>query len=69
MHLIPSCFQIGYFRYIDGWNLKFTSWAEGEPSSDKPCVYLDVDGKWRTAFCNRTMNSVCMQTTGMIVVS
>ncbi|XP_037642855.1 macrophage mannose receptor 1b isoform X1 [Sebastes umbrosus] len=52
-----------YFRYIDGWHLNSANWAEGEPSRDKPCVYLDVDGKWKTAFCNRTMNSVCMQST------
>ncbi|XP_034742579.1 macrophage mannose receptor 1b isoform X3 [Etheostoma cragini] len=53
----------GFFRYIDGWHLNAASWAEGEPSNDQPCVYLDVDGKWRTAFCNQTMNSVCMQST------
>ncbi|XP_076601688.1 macrophage mannose receptor 1b [Chaetodon auriga] len=53
----------GYFRYIDGWHLNFAGWAENEPSRDRPCVYLDVDGKWRTAICNQTMNSVCMQTT------
>ncbi|XP_068197546.1 macrophage mannose receptor 1-like isoform X2 [Antennarius striatus] len=53
----------GYFRYIDGWHLTFASWAFGEPSRDKPCVYLDLDGKWRTANCNQSMNSVCMQTT------
>ncbi|XP_034558609.1 macrophage mannose receptor 1-like isoform X3 [Notolabrus celidotus] len=52
----------GYFRYVDGWHLNFAGWAEGEPVSDLPCVYLDVDGKWKTALCNRTMNSVCMQT-------
>lgn len=54
----------GYFKYIDSWHLKFASWAEDEPSRDRPCVYMDVNGKWRTAFCNRTMNSVCMQTMG-----
>ncbi|XP_051266208.1 macrophage mannose receptor 1 [Dicentrarchus labrax] len=53
----------GYFRYIDGWQMSFVSWALGEPSKDQPCVYMDVDGQWRTAFCNRTMNSVCIQTT------
>ncbi|KAM3604133.1 uncharacterized protein V6R79_006931 [Siganus canaliculatus] len=53
----------GYFKYIDGWHMNFANWAEGEPSRDKPCVYLDVDGTWKTAFCNETMNSVCMQTT------
>ncbi|KAM9323118.1 LOW QUALITY PROTEIN: macrophage mannose receptor 1-like [Pholidichthys leucotaenia] len=53
----------GYFRYTDGWHLSSANWAELEPSNDKPCVYIDVDGKWRTSFCNRTMNSVCMQST------
>ncbi|XP_056277836.1 macrophage mannose receptor 1b isoform X2 [Pseudoliparis swirei] len=55
----------GYFRYIDGWHMHSACWAEGEPSRDRPCVYLDVDGKWKTAFCNLTMNSVCMQSTDM----
>uniref|UniRef100_A0AAQ5XL32 Mannose receptor, C type 1b n=3 Tax=Amphiprion ocellaris TaxID=80972 RepID=A0AAQ5XL32_AMPOC len=50
----------GYFRYVDGWHLNFATWAEYEPSRNKPCVYIGVDGKWRTAFCNQTMNSVCM---------
>ncbi|XP_042353142.1 macrophage mannose receptor 1-like isoform X2 [Plectropomus leopardus] len=53
----------GYFKYMDGWHLNSASWAEGEPSRDKPCVYLDMDGKWKTEYCNRTMNSVCMQST------
>ncbi|XP_069548457.1 macrophage mannose receptor 1-like [Brachyistius frenatus] len=55
----------GYFRYIDGWHLNFASWAESEPSSNRPCVYTDVNGKWRTTFCNQTMNSVCMQSTDL----
>ncbi|KAM8838452.1 macrophage mannose receptor 1-like isoform 2-T2 [Synchiropus picturatus] len=53
----------GYFRFIDGWHLNFANWAESEPSKDRSCVYLDVDGKWRTAHCNLTMNSVCKQST------
>uniref|UniRef100_UPI003AAF93A9 macrophage mannose receptor 1-like n=1 Tax=Centroberyx gerrardi TaxID=166262 RepID=UPI003AAF93A9 len=53
----------GYFRYIDGWHMSLFKWDAGEPSSDRPCVYLDVDGKWKTAFCNRTMSSVCMKST------
>ncbi|XP_020490895.2 macrophage mannose receptor 1-like [Labrus bergylta] len=51
----------GYFKYIDGWHLNFASWAEGEPRTGLPCVYVDVDGQWKTALCNQTMNSVCMQ--------
>ncbi|XP_040911919.1 macrophage mannose receptor 1-like [Toxotes jaculatrix] len=53
----------GYFRYIDGWNLKFANWATNEPRSNQPCVFVDMEGKWRTTFCNRTMNSVCMLST------
>ncbi|KAM4727964.1 macrophage mannose receptor 1-like isoform 2-T2 [Anableps anableps] len=53
----------GYFKFVDGWHLSSSNWAENEPSRDKPCVYIDVDGKWRTALCNQTMNSVCMQST------
>ncbi|XP_030606959.1 macrophage mannose receptor 1-like isoform X2 [Archocentrus centrarchus] len=51
----------GYFKYIDGWHLNNAAWAAFQPSKDKPCVYIDMDGKWLTAFCNMTMNSVCMQ--------
>uniref|UniRef100_A0A667X6X6 Mannose receptor, C type 1b n=1 Tax=Myripristis murdjan TaxID=586833 RepID=A0A667X6X6_9TELE len=55
----------GYFKYIDGWRLDFTNWYPGEPSRDRSCVYVDVDGTWKTAFCNQTMNSVCMQSKDM----
>ncbi|XP_041804638.1 macrophage mannose receptor 1-like [Chelmon rostratus] len=53
----------GYFRYIDGWRMSFRHWGKNEPSRDRPCVYVDVDGKWKTAYCNQTMNSVCMKST------
>ncbi|KAM3850433.1 macrophage mannose receptor 1-like [Diretmus argenteus] len=53
----------GYFRYVDGWHMSLSNWYPGEPSRDRPCVYLDVDGSWKTAFCSQTMNSVCMQST------
>ncbi|XP_071348972.1 macrophage mannose receptor 1-like [Trachinotus anak] len=53
----------GYFRYIDGWHMKFSSWGHDEPSRDRPCVYVDVDGKWKTAHCNRTISSICMKST------
>ncbi|XP_018531719.1 macrophage mannose receptor 1 isoform X2 [Lates calcarifer] len=53
----------GYFRFIDGWQMRFTRWGRNEPSRDRPCVYVDNDGKWKTAYCNETMNSVCMKST------
>ncbi|XP_042353414.1 macrophage mannose receptor 1-like [Plectropomus leopardus] len=50
----------GYFRYIDGWHMSLSHWGEDEPRQGTPCVYVDVDGKWKTADCKQTMNSVCM---------
>lgn len=47
--------------------MSFAKWAELEPSRDRPCVYVDQDGNWRTAFCNQTMKSLCMQTTGIYI--
>ncbi|XP_037537284.1 macrophage mannose receptor 1-like [Nematolebias whitei] len=52
-----------YFRYIDGWSLKFAHWDKNEPSQNKTCVYVDVDGKWKTDFCSQTISSVCMKST------
>uniref|UniRef100_A0A8C7MYH2 Mannose receptor, C type 1b n=1 Tax=Oncorhynchus kisutch TaxID=8019 RepID=A0A8C7MYH2_ONCKI len=51
----------GYFRWMDGWPLSMDQWAKDEPSRDRPCVYLDVEGTWKTALCNHTYPSVCKQ--------
>lgn len=65
--LSQICFQTnGFFRFIDGWSMTFANWAPGEPSTDRPCVYVDVDGSWKTAFCNETMNSACLQSSGKL---
>ncbi|KAM4605239.1 macrophage mannose receptor 1b [Polymixia lowei] len=53
----------GYFRYINGWHINIFNWAPNEPISNQPCVYLDVDGTWKTSLCNSTLYSVCMQST------
>ncbi|XP_078029223.1 macrophage mannose receptor 1-like [Epinephelus lanceolatus] len=53
----------GYFRYIDGWHMSLSQWGENEPSRNRSCVYVDVDGKWKTSDCMQTMNSVCMKST------
>ncbi|XP_039672406.1 macrophage mannose receptor 1-like [Perca fluviatilis] len=55
----------GYFTFTDGWHMSFSHWGKNEPSGDRPCVYVDLDGKWKTADCNRTMNSVCMRSTDL----
>ncbi|XP_070829826.1 macrophage mannose receptor 1-like [Chaetodon trifascialis] len=53
----------GYFRYIDGWRLTITNWGRREPNMDQSCVYVDTEGKWRTADCNENKASVCMKST------
>ncbi|KAM4552771.1 macrophage mannose receptor 1-like [Odontesthes bonariensis] len=53
----------GRFSFVDGWPMAFAHWSENEPSRDRACVYVDVDGKWKTAYCNQTTNSVCMKST------
>lgn len=63
--MINVCSQTsGYFRFTDSWHMTISQWGMEEPSKDRPCVYVDVDGKWKTAYCNETMNSVCMKHTG-----
>uniref|UniRef100_A0AAZ3NZT0 Mannose receptor, C type 1b n=1 Tax=Oncorhynchus tshawytscha TaxID=74940 RepID=A0AAZ3NZT0_ONCTS len=57
----------GYFRWMDGWPLSMDRWAKDEPSRDRPCVYLDVEGTWKTALCNHTYPSVCKQSPGKTV--
>ncbi|XP_054452124.1 macrophage mannose receptor 1-like [Anoplopoma fimbria] len=53
----------GYFRYIDGWHITVTNWGRQEPNTYRPCVFVDVDGTWKTADCDQTMNSICMKST------
>lgn len=63
--LINLCFQTGgYFRYTDGWHLTLPNWGIMEPSTDRPCVYVDVDGAWKTADCSENKTSICMKSTG-----
>ncbi|KAG9348011.1 hypothetical protein JZ751_004030 [Albula glossodonta] len=49
----------GYFRWIDNWRLRYTKWASGEPKNNIACVYVDVDGKWKTSPCSSTYYSLC----------
>uniref|UniRef100_A0A7N6C4I5 Mannose receptor, C type 1b n=1 Tax=Anabas testudineus TaxID=64144 RepID=A0A7N6C4I5_ANATE len=45
----------GYFRYTDGWPLRKTNWGTLEPGT-QPCVYVDVDGKWKTVAPTESSN-------------
>ncbi|KAI5104059.1 macrophage mannose receptor 1 precursor [Silurus meridionalis] len=49
----------GYFLWMDNWQLNMERWAHNEPKSNQPCVYVDVDGQWKTAYCNETSYSIC----------
>ncbi|XP_036453380.1 macrophage mannose receptor 1-like isoform X2 [Colossoma macropomum] len=53
----------GYFLWIDNWQLNMERWAEDEPKKGLPCVYVDVDGKWKTAQCNQTYYGLCKKST------
>ncbi|XP_076840882.1 macrophage mannose receptor 1-like isoform X2 [Brachyhypopomus gauderio] len=49
----------GYFHWIDNWHLTLEKWDYSEPKMGHPCVYVDVNGKWRTSHCNQTYYSLC----------
>ncbi|XP_047445392.1 macrophage mannose receptor 1-like [Mugil cephalus] len=51
----------GYFRYVAGWSMTISNWDIFEPRMGNPCVYVDEDGKWKTADCSQNMTSVCMK--------
>uniref|UniRef100_A0A8C9WWP9 Mannose receptor, C type 1b n=1 Tax=Sander lucioperca TaxID=283035 RepID=A0A8C9WWP9_SANLU len=52
----------GYFRYIDGRRLTLTNWDSREPMY-QPCVFVNVNGKWKTSDCKQKMASICMKST------
>ncbi|XP_034742576.1 macrophage mannose receptor 1-like [Etheostoma cragini] len=52
----------GYFQYIDGRRLTLTNWDRREPMH-QPCVFVNVDGKWKTSDCDQNMASICMKST------
>ncbi|XP_023649166.1 macrophage mannose receptor 1 [Paramormyrops kingsleyae] len=49
----------GYFRWTDNWRMRYSNWAPGEPRNNIGCVYIDVDGKWKTASCSESHYSLC----------
>uniref|UniRef100_A0A4W6EZB1 Mannose receptor, C type 1b n=1 Tax=Lates calcarifer TaxID=8187 RepID=A0A4W6EZB1_LATCA len=53
----------GYFRYVDGWRMTLSNWGRREPNTYQDCVYVDMDGKWRTAGCSQNMSTICMKST------
>uniref|UniRef100_A0A452GX85 Mannose receptor C-type 1 n=1 Tax=Gopherus agassizii TaxID=38772 RepID=A0A452GX85_9SAUR len=39
----------------------YSKWASDEPKQTVACVYLDLDGTWKTASCDQKYFSVCKQ--------
>ncbi|OWK52268.1 Macrophage mannose receptor 1 [Lonchura striata] len=53
-----------YYKWTNNWKTRYTKWAAGEPNENNACVYLDLDGTWKTASCNERYFSVCMISDG-----
>ncbi|KAG9476571.1 hypothetical protein GDO78_003227 [Eleutherodactylus coqui] len=50
------------YRWIDNWKLRYTKWAAGEPKKKASCVYIDINGQWKTSSCDENYMSICKQT-------
>ncbi|XP_077347035.1 macrophage mannose receptor 1-like [Lithobates pipiens] len=49
------------YKWSDGWKLRYTKWASEEPKEKSGCVYIDMDGQWKTASCDESYASICKQ--------
>ncbi|XP_021096156.1 macrophage mannose receptor 1 isoform X3 [Heterocephalus glaber] len=47
------------YTWIDKWRMRYNNWAVNEPRVKSACVYLDVDGFWKTSYCNETFYFLC----------
>ncbi|XP_073533568.1 macrophage mannose receptor 1-like [Phyllobates terribilis] len=50
------------YRWVDNWKLRYTKWASGEPKKRNACVYMDIDGQWKTSSCDENYSAICKQT-------
>ncbi|NXO51028.1 MRC1 protein, partial [Aramus guarauna] len=56
----------GHYMWSDRRRSRYHNWASGEPNKNTACVYLDLDGFWKTAPCNETFSSLCKQSNELI---
>ncbi|XP_015338886.1 macrophage mannose receptor 1 [Marmota marmota marmota] len=47
------------YVWTDKWRMRYTNWAADEPKMKSACVYLDVDGYWKTSYCNESFYFLC----------
>ncbi|XP_041899532.1 macrophage mannose receptor 1-like [Corvus kubaryi] len=56
----------GQYVWSDRRRSRYLNWGSGEPNKNKACVYLDLEGFWKTASCNETFSSLCKQSNELI---
>ncbi|NXU54453.1 MRC1 protein, partial [Turnix velox] len=56
----------GRYVWSDRRRSRYHNWGSGEPNKNRACVYVDLDGFWKTAFCNETFLSLCKQSNELI---
>ncbi|KAF7246011.1 Macrophage mannose receptor 1 [Varanus komodoensis] len=59
----------GQYTWIDKFKFKYTNWASGEPKQNFGCVYLDLDGMWKTGSCEQKYFPLCKHSDGASLVS
>ncbi|XP_075826649.1 macrophage mannose receptor 1 [Microtus pennsylvanicus] len=47
------------YTWTDKWRVRYTNWGAGEPKLKSACVYMDVDGYWKTSYCNESFYFLC----------
>ncbi|XP_069770759.1 macrophage mannose receptor 1 [Narcine bancroftii] len=49
----------GQYRWIDGWRMHYSIWDAGEPKSNNECVFIDLNGQWKTSSCDNESYAMC----------
>ncbi|XP_043921441.1 macrophage mannose receptor 1-like [Protopterus annectens] len=56
----------GQYIWIDKWKMQFTKWGEDQPDTNDACVYLDMDGSWKTTSCDNEYISLCKKSDDIV---
>ncbi|KAK9396216.1 MRC1: Macrophage mannose receptor 1 [Crotalus adamanteus] len=56
----------GVYKWVSNWRLAYTNWAAEEPMHKTACVYLDINGYWKTGNCSDKYFSVCERYNGIV---
>ncbi|KAJ6666774.1 hypothetical protein lerEdw1_020498 [Lerista edwardsae] len=47
------------YKWVSSWKFKYSNWGPEEPKQQTACVYLDLDGYWKTGSCDAKYFFVC----------